>query len=182
MFYSLAVITFGTAVPAGQFVPGIMIGSTYGRLVGMFVVNFYKKPNIEEGTWVLFCSCFCCLALDNVPGPTILLFDYMFTCGSSIWLEISKSLFLACVNHFNRSGRFIVLFNLLSNHLILCWSFSSSVWFSKIGFPSGWRTKVLDGFLDCTCIDVLFGWSVFTAAVVDYSLLESSWVYLFLVF
>ena len=50
MFYSLAVITFGTAVPAGQFVPGIMIGSTYGRLVGMSVVNFYAKLNIEEGT------------------------------------------------------------------------------------------------------------------------------------
>ncbi|KAG6757494.1 hypothetical protein POTOM_037806 [Populus tomentosa] len=32
MFYTLAVVTFGTAVPAGQFVPGIMIGSTYGRL------------------------------------------------------------------------------------------------------------------------------------------------------
>ncbi|KAH7522342.1 hypothetical protein FEM48_Zijuj07G0128200 [Ziziphus jujuba var. spinosa] len=53
MFYSLAVVTFGTAVPAGQFVPGIMIGSTYGRLVGMFVVSFYKKLNIEEGTYAL---------------------------------------------------------------------------------------------------------------------------------
>jgi chloride channel 7 len=53
MFYSLAVVTFGTAVPAGQFVPGIMIGSTYGRLVGMFVVNFYKKLSIEEGTYAL---------------------------------------------------------------------------------------------------------------------------------
>ncbi|KAF5752283.1 chloride channel protein CLC-d [Tripterygium wilfordii] len=53
MFYTLAVMTFGTAVPAGQFVPGIMIGSTYGRLVGMFVVNFYKKLNIEEGTYAL---------------------------------------------------------------------------------------------------------------------------------
>ncbi|XP_031276562.1 chloride channel protein CLC-d isoform X2 [Pistacia vera] len=53
MFYTLAVVTFGTAVPAGQFVPGIMIGSTYGRLVGMFAVNFYKKLNIEEGTYAL---------------------------------------------------------------------------------------------------------------------------------
>ncbi|XP_023006123.1 chloride channel protein CLC-d isoform X2 [Cucurbita maxima] len=53
MFYTLAVVTFGTAVPAGQFVPGIMIGSTYGRLVGKFVVSFYKKPNIEEGTYAL---------------------------------------------------------------------------------------------------------------------------------
>ncbi|GAB4843419.1 hypothetical protein Ancab_013381 [Ancistrocladus abbreviatus] len=50
MFYTLTVVTFGTAVPPGQFVPGIMIGSTYGRLVGMFVVNFYKKLNIDEGT------------------------------------------------------------------------------------------------------------------------------------
>ncbi|XP_071937933.1 chloride channel protein CLC-d-like isoform X5 [Coffea arabica] len=53
MFYALAVVTFGTAVPAGQFVPGIMIGSTYGRLVGMFVVSFYKRLNIEEGTYAL---------------------------------------------------------------------------------------------------------------------------------
>ncbi|KAM0014489.1 putative CBS domain, chloride channel, voltage gated, chloride channel, core [Helianthus debilis subsp. tardiflorus] len=53
MFYSLAVVTFGTAVPAGQFVPGIMIGSTYGRLVGMFVVKLSQKTNIEEGTYAL---------------------------------------------------------------------------------------------------------------------------------
>ncbi|KAG8636707.1 chloride channel protein CLC-d isoform X2 [Manihot esculenta] len=53
MFYTLAVVTFGMAVPAGQFVPGIMIGSTYGRLIGMFVVKFYNKPNIEEGTYAL---------------------------------------------------------------------------------------------------------------------------------
>ncbi|XP_057857526.2 chloride channel protein CLC-d [Cryptomeria japonica] len=53
MFYSLAVITYGTAVPSGQFVPGIMIGSTYGRLVGMFVVNFYRKLNVDEGTYAL---------------------------------------------------------------------------------------------------------------------------------
>ncbi|XP_054821234.1 chloride channel protein CLC-d-like [Prosopis cineraria] len=53
MFYALAVVTFGTAVPAGQFVPGIMIGSTYGRLVGMLVVKYYRKLNIEEGTYAL---------------------------------------------------------------------------------------------------------------------------------
>lgn len=50
MFYSLAVITYGTAVPAGQFVPGIMIGATYGRLVGMLIVNLSQKDNIDEGT------------------------------------------------------------------------------------------------------------------------------------
>ncbi|KAH1074047.1 hypothetical protein J1N35_026375 [Gossypium stocksii] len=36
MFYTLAIITFGTTVPAGQFVPGIMIGSTYDRLICTF--------------------------------------------------------------------------------------------------------------------------------------------------
>ncbi|GKC65829.1 chloride channel protein CLC-d [Tanacetum coccineum] len=46
------VVTFGTAVPASQFVPGIMIGSTYGQLVGMFVVKLYKRTNIKEGTQV----------------------------------------------------------------------------------------------------------------------------------
>ncbi|OAE18083.1 hypothetical protein AXG93_2899s1120 [Marchantia polymorpha subsp. ruderalis] len=53
MFYSLAVITYGTAVPAGQFVPGIMIGATYGRLVGMLIVNLSQKDNIDEGTYAL---------------------------------------------------------------------------------------------------------------------------------
>ncbi|KAF9617347.1 hypothetical protein IFM89_036219, partial [Coptis chinensis] len=47
-FYTLVVVTFGTAVPAGQFVPGIMIGSTYGHLVGMFVVNFYKTSTLKR--------------------------------------------------------------------------------------------------------------------------------------
>ncbi|CAI9280943.1 unnamed protein product [Lactuca saligna] len=53
MFYGLAVVTFGTAVPAGQFVPGIMIGSTYGHLVGRFVVRLYEKLNIEKGIYAL---------------------------------------------------------------------------------------------------------------------------------
>ncbi|CAI9107653.1 OLC1v1007061C1 [Oldenlandia corymbosa var. corymbosa] len=48
-FYTLAVVTFGTAVPAGQFDPGIMTGSSYEILVKMFVVNFYEKLNIDEG-------------------------------------------------------------------------------------------------------------------------------------
>eukprot|EP00850_Spirogloea_muscicola_P011972 SM000076S21793 [mRNA] locus=s76:235730:243321:- [translate_table: standard] len=52
-FFGLAVITYGTAVPSGQFVPGIMIGSTYGRLVGMVIVRLYSKDTIEEGTYAL---------------------------------------------------------------------------------------------------------------------------------
>lgn len=54
MFFTLAVVTYGTAVPAGQFVPGIMIGATYGRLVGMLIVTVSKKDSIDEGTYVIF--------------------------------------------------------------------------------------------------------------------------------
>ncbi|XP_024361602.1 chloride channel protein CLC-d [Physcomitrium patens] len=53
MFFSLAVLTFGTAVPSGQFVPGIMIGATYGRLVGILVVNASRKNSVDEGTYAL---------------------------------------------------------------------------------------------------------------------------------
>lgn len=84
MFYTLAVVTFGTAVPAGQFVPGIMIGSTYGRLVGMFVVRFYKKLNIEEGTWVSLC-----IALLILP---LLYFFKKFGWTLGLWYKKSLNL------------------------------------------------------------------------------------------
>jgi chloride channel 7 len=53
IFYTLSVITFGIAVPAGQFVPGIMVGATYGRLVGMLVVHVSSREDIDEGTYAL---------------------------------------------------------------------------------------------------------------------------------
>jgi len=52
-FYGLAVLTYGIAVPSGQFVPGIMIGATYGRLVGMLMVKIYGPDLIDEGTYAL---------------------------------------------------------------------------------------------------------------------------------
>lgn len=52
-FFALAVTTYGIAVPSGQFVPGIMIGATYGRLVGMLMVKIYGRDVIDEGTYAL---------------------------------------------------------------------------------------------------------------------------------
>ncbi|CAI9293893.1 unnamed protein product [Lactuca saligna] len=49
MFYGLAVVTFRIAVPAGQFVPGIMIGSTYGHLVGRHSLSDFVKPVSSKG-------------------------------------------------------------------------------------------------------------------------------------
>jgi H+/Cl- antiporter ClcA len=51
-FFLLALVTYGTAVPSGQFVPGIMIGATYGRLVGILVVNASNRDSVDEGTYV----------------------------------------------------------------------------------------------------------------------------------
>eukprot|EP00271_Cylindrocystis_brebissonii_P004752 TRINITY_DN16591_c0_g1_i1.p1 TRINITY_DN16591_c0_g1~~TRINITY_DN16591_c0_g1_i1.p1 ORF type:complete len:534 (+),score=97.56 TRINITY_DN16591_c0_g1_i1:171-1604(+) len=53
IFFALAVLTYGLAVPAGQFVPGIMIGATYGRIVGILLVKMYGRADIDEGTYAL---------------------------------------------------------------------------------------------------------------------------------
>lgn len=34
VYFLLAVLTYGVKVPSGLFVPGIIIGSTFGRIVG----------------------------------------------------------------------------------------------------------------------------------------------------
>eukprot|EP00899_Mesostigma_viride_P022719 jgi/Mesvir1/3631/Mv04366-RA.3 len=53
IYFILAVITSGTAVPAGLFVPSILFGAAYGRLVGMLVVTMYSKEEVDEGTYAL---------------------------------------------------------------------------------------------------------------------------------
>ena len=50
IFFVLAVVTYGIAVPSGQFVPGILVGATYGRLVGVLMVHMYGQDNTDEGT------------------------------------------------------------------------------------------------------------------------------------
>ena len=52
-FFGLAVVTYGTVVPAGQFVPGIMIGATYGRLVGILMAQLGAGEQTDEGTYAL---------------------------------------------------------------------------------------------------------------------------------
>jgi len=56
VFYFLAIVTYGISVPSGLFIPCIICGSTYGRLVGMFMVQYYHPASdigIEEGTYAL---------------------------------------------------------------------------------------------------------------------------------
>eukprot|EP00271_Cylindrocystis_brebissonii_P007457 TRINITY_DN21013_c0_g1_i1.p1 TRINITY_DN21013_c0_g1~~TRINITY_DN21013_c0_g1_i1.p1 ORF type:complete len:847 (-),score=132.91 TRINITY_DN21013_c0_g1_i1:1176-3716(-) len=54
--YSLALITYGISVPSGLFVPAILCGATYGRLVGRFMVDIIGINRVNEGTYALLGS------------------------------------------------------------------------------------------------------------------------------
>eukprot|EP00249_Psilotum_nudum_P021324 c28067_g1_i1 orf=414-1721(-) len=49
--YVLALITYGTAVPSGLFIPVIISGATYGRLVGMFMRSLNGLKKLDEGLY-----------------------------------------------------------------------------------------------------------------------------------
>lgn len=52
-FFILAVITYGISVPSGLFVPSILCGAAYGRLVGMLMTSITGNIDIKEGTYAL---------------------------------------------------------------------------------------------------------------------------------
>jgi len=56
-YFILAVVTYGLAVPSGLFIPCILCGCSYGRLVGIMVVEYGMTSTslvgIEEGTYAL---------------------------------------------------------------------------------------------------------------------------------
>lgn len=51
--YSLALLTYGIAVPSGLFVPAILCGATYGRIVGMVMGTVHKNGPIDEGVYAI---------------------------------------------------------------------------------------------------------------------------------
>ncbi|GBF93681.1 hypothetical protein Rsub_06784 [Raphidocelis subcapitata] len=53
VFYCLALLTYGAALPTGVFVPGILCGAAYGRLVGVFVADIHPRQTVDEGTYAL---------------------------------------------------------------------------------------------------------------------------------
>eukprot|EP00803_Ostreobium_quekettii_P009051 evm.model.scf_1646.2 EVM.evm.TU.scf_1646.2 scf_1646:9021-11405(-) len=52
-FFFLSVLTYGVAIPSGLFVPCILCGASYGRLVGGFVIDWHPHHSIDEGTYAL---------------------------------------------------------------------------------------------------------------------------------
>ncbi|GIL91065.1 hypothetical protein Vretimale_9495 [Volvox reticuliferus] len=53
IFYFLATLTYGMFAPTGLFVPSILCGAAYGRLVGIFVADMHPGHYIDEGTYAL---------------------------------------------------------------------------------------------------------------------------------
>ncbi|KAI5073275.1 hypothetical protein GOP47_0011288 [Adiantum capillus-veneris] len=49
--FFLALITYGTAIPSGLFIPVIIIGAAYGRLVGKFMTSFGQLETLDEGVY-----------------------------------------------------------------------------------------------------------------------------------
>jgi chloride channel 7 len=47
-FFSLSLISYGLALPTGLFVPGILCGAAYGRLVGVFVADMHPRQTVDE--------------------------------------------------------------------------------------------------------------------------------------
>jgi len=52
IWYLFTIITYGTAVPAGLFLPGILIGCALGRVLGLFIEN-YIVQEIHPSTYAI---------------------------------------------------------------------------------------------------------------------------------
>mmetsp|Transcript_11530 Transcript_11530/g.32699 ORF Transcript_11530/g.32699 Transcript_11530/m.32699 type:complete len:826 (+) Transcript_11530:309-2786(+) len=52
-FFGLSILTYGVTVPSGLFVPSILCGASYGRLVGMLMTELNGTQDIDEGTYAL---------------------------------------------------------------------------------------------------------------------------------
>jgi chloride channel 7 len=54
VYYSLALYSYGLSLPTGLFVPSILCGAAYGRLVGIFVAQRHgARARVDEGTYAL---------------------------------------------------------------------------------------------------------------------------------
>jgi len=53
VFFFCAVTAYGIAVPAGLFIPSMMIGAGMGRLVGVLLNNFAEEELVDTGLYAL---------------------------------------------------------------------------------------------------------------------------------
>jgi len=53
LYFIMAVMTYGVSIPSGLFIPCILCGACYGRLLGMAVTALGGAADIDEGTYAL---------------------------------------------------------------------------------------------------------------------------------
>ena len=56
VWYLFTSITYGTSVPAGLFLPGILIGGSLGRMVGLFIESYIIEEGIRPSTYAIIGS------------------------------------------------------------------------------------------------------------------------------
>jgi chloride channel 7 len=52
VWYLMTIVTYGTAVPAGLFLPGILIGCSLGRMVTLFI-NTNIEHEVQPATYAI---------------------------------------------------------------------------------------------------------------------------------
>ena len=52
-YFILAVWTYGLAIPSGLFIPSLLIGSAWGRLVGIGVSHLFPEYSLDPGKYAL---------------------------------------------------------------------------------------------------------------------------------
>lgn len=52
-YYILAVWTYGLAIPSGLFIPSLLIGAAWGRLVGIGIAQLFPNLHIDPGKYAL---------------------------------------------------------------------------------------------------------------------------------
>mmetsp|Transcript_8099 Transcript_8099/g.5763 ORF Transcript_8099/g.5763 Transcript_8099/m.5763 type:complete len:134 (+) Transcript_8099:1202-1603(+) len=54
LWYLLTIITYGTAVPAGLFLPGILIGCSLGRMLALLIeTNLVNHTEVQPATYAI---------------------------------------------------------------------------------------------------------------------------------
>lgn len=93
VWYILAIFTLGTNVPAGLFVSGILIGCSFGRLLGLFLQD-YIVTSIHPSTYALIGAC---ALLSGYARHSMSLAIIMMECSEQInlFLPVIFTLFVA---------------------------------------------------------------------------------------
>ena len=83
IIFFLAVITYGISVPSGLFVPCILMGCAYGRLLGEGMRYLFPDSGVIPGTYAVIGAC---ASLGGVARMTISLTVYVVLLPSKhVW-------------------------------------------------------------------------------------------------